>query len=303
MFISIKRVLKFGFQSLWRNKGLSFQVVFTMMVAIFVFTSLFIFKELGVFMIQKAQEKVDISVYFKKDTGEDEILNIKKELARFSNEIEKVTYISQEKAQEVFLEKHKNDPLYLSALEEVGGNPFLPSLNIKAKDPVFYAQISEFLNQAPFKDLIEHVSYYQSSQLIDKLLSLIRGVKKAGLVAALVSILLVLLLTFNTIKLSIFAFRDEISTMRLVGASNRFIRGPFLVQGFLYGIISLVFVDVLIIIGAYFFNEGVKSWLFNFDLFQHIKANFTQILLWQFVFASLLGTISSFFAVRKYLKI
>jgi len=303
MFTSLKRIFKFGFQSLWRNKGLSFQVVFTIMVAIFVFTSLFIFRELGVFIIERAQEKVDISVYFKKDIQEQEILNIKNELSKFSSEIKKITYVSEEKAQEIFLEKHKNDSLYLSALEEVGRNPFLPSLNIKAKDPIFYAQISDFLEKAPFNNIIERVSYYQSAKLIDKLLSLIAGIKKAGVAASIFLIILVFLLTFNTIKLSIFAFRDEISTMRLVGASNWFIRGPFLVQGLLYGIISLVLVDILMFIGIYFFNDGLKNWLFDFDMLSYIKADFVQIFLWQIVFSLLLGVVSSFFAVRKYLKI
>jgi len=303
MFTSLKRIFKLGFQGIWRNKGLSFQVVFIMGVAIFVLTSLFIFKELGSFMIEKAQEKVDISVYFKKEADEEEILGVKDELSKFSNEIEKVTYISKEKAQEIFLEKHQNDPLYLAALEEVGNNPFLPSLNIKAKNPVFYAQISSFLQAGPFKDLVEKVSYYQSERVIDKLLALINGVKKAGVFLSIFLILLVFLITFNTVKLTIFAFRDEISTMRLVGASNWFIRGPFLVQGFLYAIFSLVIVDILFLGGISLFNDGLKNWLFNFDLLSHLKENFFQIIIWQLLFGFLLGVVSSFFAVRKYLKV
>ena len=303
MFTSLKRILKFAWQGISRNKGLSLQVVFIMTVAVFVLTSLFIFNELSTFLISRVQEKVDISVYFKKEVAEEEILEVREGLSKFSKEIESVNYISKSQAQEIFLERHKNDSLYLTALEEVGDNPFLAHLNIRAKDPVFYAQISSFLVEGPFKNLVEKISYYESEDVINKLFALSSKIKRTGIYFSIFLVFLVFLITFNTVKLTIFSFKEEIATMRLVGAANWFIRGPFLIQGFLYGIFSVLIVDILLFTTLSVSNPDLQNWLFNFNLLEYFKENLSVILLWQIVFAFFLGIISSFFAVRKYLKI
>ncbi len=303
MFTSLKRIVKFGFQGIWRNKGLSLQVIFIMIVAVFVLTSLFVFNELSNFLIARAQEKVNISVYFKKDVGEEEILEVKEGLSKFSNGIESVSYVSKAQAKETFIERHKNDPLYLSALEEIGDNPFLASLNIRAKDPTFYAQISSFLTAEPFGGLVEKVSYYQSEEVIKKLFALTSNIKQGGIFLSAFLVVLVFLITFNTVKLTIFSFKEEIATMKLVGASNHFIRGPFLIQGFFYGIFSILIVDIFFFAILSIMNPDLQTWLFNFNLLEYFKENFSMILIWQIVFAFFLGVVSSFFAVRKYLKV
>jgi len=303
MFTSLKRIVKFGFQGIWRNKGLSLQVIFIMIVAVFVLTSLFVFNELSNFLIARAQEKVNISVYFKKDVGEEEILEVKEGLSKFSNGIESVSYVSKAQAKETFIERHKNDPLYLSALEEIGDNPFLASLNIRAKDPTFYAQISSFLTAEPFGGLVEKVSYYQSEEVIKKLFALTSNIKQGGIFLSAFLVVLVFLITFNTVKLTIFSFKEEIATMKLVGASNHFIRGPFLIQGFFYGIVSILIVDIFFFAILSIMNPDLQTWLFNFNLLEYFKENFSMILIWQIVFAFFLGVVSSFFAVRKYLKV
>ena len=151
MLTNLKRIFRFGWQGFTRNKGLGFQVIFIMTVAVFLITFLFLFQGLSDFLITQAQKKVDISVYFHRETPEEEILEVEKELYKFSGEVESVDYVSKEKAQELFIQKHQGEPLYLQALKEVGENPFLASLNIKAKNPTQYAQISEFLTHGPFK--------------------------------------------------------------------------------------------------------------------------------------------------------
>lgn len=303
MFIFLKRILKFGWQSFNRNKGLGLAVIFVMTVAIFILTSLFVFDGLSEFLISKIKEQVDISVYFKKDTTEKEILALKEELNnKFSIQTASINYISKEKAKEIFLAKHKDEPLYLQALEETGENPFLSSLNIKAKDPTFYALVSDFLIKGSSKNSIEKISYFGSEKVINKLSEISLKIKKAGIGISVFLLILVFLITFNTIKLTIFIFREEIATMRLVGASNWFIRGPFLVQSFLYGFFSILIVNLLFIFILYILSADMQSWLFGFNFLQYFKENFLKILGYQTVFAVFSGTTSFFFAVHRYLK-
>ncbi|PIZ01273.1 hypothetical protein COY61_00025 [bacterium (Candidatus Gribaldobacteria) CG_4_10_14_0_8_um_filter_33_9] len=304
MFIFLKRILKFGWQSFSRNKGLGLGVIFVMTVAIFALTFFFVFNELSGFLINKAQEQVDISVYFKKDVAEKEILGLKEELNnKFSIQIKSINYISKQEAKEVFLAKHKDELLYLQVLEEIGENPFLSSLNIKAKDPVFYAPISDFLVSSFLKDSIEKVSYFASEKVINKLSEISLKIKRFGVYLGAFLIILVFLITFNTIRLTIFIFREEIATMRLVGASNWFIRGPFLIQSLLYGFFSILIVNLSFVIVLHIFSADLQTWLFDFNFLQFFKENFLKIFGYQILFALALGVTSFFFAVHKYLKI
>jgi len=127
--------------------------------------------------------------------------------------------------------------------------------------------------------------------------------KKGGIVLSVILALLIALITFNTVKLTIGSFKEEISTMRLVGASNWFIRGPFLIQGLLYGIISVLIVDIVLFSVLYFLNPKLGNWFLDFNLLNYFKTNFFLLVSVQFIFSVILGVFSSFIAVHRYLKI
>lgn len=303
MFISFKRILKFGWQGFWRNKGLSSQVIFVMAIVVVFGTSLFLFREISFLLIEEAQNKVDVAIYFKKEAPEESILAVQKELSDFKEKIKSVHYVSRVEALESFKQRHQGNKTYLTALEEVEDNPFLASLNIKAYTPEHYAFISNFLEEGIFRNLIERISYYENEKVINRLFALTSQVKTTGLIASLFLGLLVILITFNTVKLTILASREEIETMRLVGASNWFIRGPFLAQGVLYGIFAVLIVDVLLLILVFSFNTKLATWLLNFNVLAYFQNNLLAILLAQFASTVFLGIVSSYIAVRKYLKV
>jgi len=274
MFISLKRVFKFAWQGFLRNRVLGLEVMFIMAIAVFLITSLFLFQGISDFLIKEVQEKVDVSVYFKEAVLEEEILSVERDLYKFSNEIESVEYISREKAMENFIEKHKEEPIYLEALQEIGYNPFLPSLNIKARDPSYYAPISNYLNQDSLQGIIERVSFFQNKKVIDKLSSITANVKTVVISLSLILGLLAVLITFNTIKLTIFTSKEEISTMQLVGASSWFIRGPFVIQGIFYGIVSVLAVNLLFLITFAFFSYRLETFFLGFNLLNYFQMNF-----------------------------
>ena len=303
MFISLKRVLKFAWQGFLRNRVLGLEVMFIMAIAVFLITSLFLFQGISDFLIKEIQNKVDVSVYFKETVLEEEILSVERDLYKFSNEIESVEYISREKALENFIEKHKQEPIYLEALEEIGYNPFLPSLNIKARDPSYYAPISNYLNQESLQGVIERVSFFQNKKVIDKLSSITANVKTVVISLSLILGLLAVLITFNTIKLTIFTSKEEISTMQLVGASSWFIRGPFVIQGIFYGIISVLTVNLLFLITFAFFSYRLETFFLGFNLLNYFQMNFLPLLLIQIAFAGILAIFSTLLALHKYLKV
>jgi len=302
MLTSFKRILKFGWQGFWRNKTLSLQVIFIMGVVVFAISFIFLFEQIGNFLIAQSEEKVDISVYFKKDTTEDTILGLKQELLGLTDQVKEVDYISKQEANEIFIERHKDDKFYLEALDQVQEDPFLASLNIKAFSSDKYAAIDEFLKTKEPQDIIEKVSYSKNKEVINQLFYITSNVKKAGFAGGIGIALLVILITFNTIKLTIISIKDEITTSRLVGASSWFIRGPFLVQSILYAIASVVIFDAIFVGCVVFLNAKMQTLFLDFNLVSVLKSNGAYLLLIQVACTIFLGSVSSFLASRKYLK-
>ena len=303
MLTIFKRIIKFGFLGFWRNKSLSLQVIFIMGVVVFSITSIFLFEQVGNFLIDQSEKKVDISVYFKKDTTEETMINLKQELIAFTSQVKSVDYISKKEANEIFIERHKDDKFYLEALNQVQEEPFLASLNIKAFSPGQYAFIDEFLQSKEAENIIEKVSYSKNKQVIDQLFYITSSVKSAGLFGGIGIALLVILITFNTVKLTILSMKDEIRTSRLVGASNWFIRGPFLVQSILYAVASVIIFDAIFVGFVVFLNVKMQTLFLDFNLVSVLKSNGLYLILFQLACTIFLGAVSSFLASRKYTKI
>jgi len=132
--------------------------------------------------------------------------------------------------------------------------------------------------------------------------SISSGINNAGIIANIILALAAILVAFNTVRLAIYNSKEEIETMRLVGASNNFIRGPFLVQGVIVGFLSAVIALLIFGVGLLFLNSGLKLLLSGFNLFGYFISNLPVIFLTQLAFGIGLGVISSHLAIRKYLR-
>jgi cell division transport system permease protein len=108
-------------------------------------------------------------------------------------------------------------------------------------------------------------------------------------------------ITFNTIRLTIYFAREEISVMRLVGADNRYIRGPFMIEGIVYGAVSTLITVVLFFFITLWFGKSMTDFL-GLNLFSYYLRNIFQIFIIILLSGAILGSISSFLATRRYLK-
>ncbi len=302
MFTSIKRIIRSGWIAFRRQVGLSIATCFIMIMTISLVTSLFLFQKVSQFLISSLQEKVDISVYFKEESLEKDHLNVKEEISKIP-EVKSVKYVSREEALNIFTQRHKDDPVLMESLAEVGGNPFLASLNIQAFEAAQYIAVAKFLEIGPFENLIEKIDYYQRKPVIERIFSITSGFNLAGLVLSLILAIVAILVAFNTIRLAIYNSREEISIQRLVGASNWFIRGPFLVQGVISGISATLVCLLIFIPMLYFFSPKLEILFPGLNIFSYFTNNFSIIVLIQLGTGIGLGIISSTIAIRKYLKV
>jgi cell division transport system permease protein len=276
-----------------------------MTITLFVITSL-IFIQAGLnSSLNGIKDKVDVTVYFVSDADEGSIKNIEDALKNLP-EVKEVTYISEDQALIDFKERHSNDYLTLQALDELDDNPLGASLNIKAGDPSQYESISKYFESdgALSKGaltIIDKIDYHQNKIVIDRLTSIIDGAQKLGFAVSLILIIISIIITLNTIRLIIYMSREEIGVMKLVGAGDKYIRGPFIVSGIIVGIIaSLATIIIFIPVSIWLGNQMTD--FIGINLFSYYKSNFLQLFIIMLGSGIAIGGISSFFAVHRYLR-
>jgi len=289
-----------------RNSFVSLSSIFTMVVTLCVIASIMFGSAILNTTLQVLREKVDLNIYFVPDTEESDVLAIKSTIEALP-EVSLVEYISEDQVLENFRIKHENNQSNLQALEELGFNPFGATLNVKTKEPSQYEGVTKFLDgenalSAGGKIIVDDVNYFQNKTAIDRLSSIIETSKKFGFATTILLVVISILITLNTIRLVIFMSREEISVMRLVGASSFYVRGPFVVTGILYGLAAglvtlILFYPVTIYLGRY--TEG---FFVGFNLFDYFVSNFGQFFLVIIGSGILIGAISSYLAVRRYLR-
>ena len=302
MFLSLRRIIRFGWTGFCRNSGLSLATVFILTLTISLATSLFLLQNVSQYLISDLQEKVDISVYFDKEYPEEKILEVKTQLETIE-EVRSVEYISAENALENFIERHKDDTVLIESLQEVGSNPFFAALNVKAEEAAQYDSISVFLETDQFQGVITYVDYYEKKSVIEKLFSFTNQVNKMGLIFAGVMAVVAVSLVFNQVKLAIYNKKEEIEVMKLVGSSNWFARGPFIIQGFIAGVISAIVTCLLFLGLTFFLSPKIEAAVPGLNIFQFFIDNILIVFLIQLAIGTGLGVISSVIAIRKYLKV
>lgn len=304
MLTNFKRVLVFAISDFSRNKGISIAAVFILTVTIVLVTGLFFFQGMTSYLTSQIQDKIDITAYFKNETQEQDILNVKDQILEMAPNIKNIKYISKEQALASFNEKHKDDPVLTKALQEVGDNPFLPSLNITTNgDPSQYAEVSRILQTADFSELVDKVDFLQKKDTIEKVYSITTNINMWGIILGVILTIFAVLVVFNTLKLGIENSKEEISTMRIVGASDWFVRGPFLVQGVIYGIYAFSISFILSGLFAYFLASPISAILPGFNIFSYFLTNWWIFALIQLGFGIGMGVISALIVVKKYLDI
>ncbi len=300
------RIIKAGFINFRRNGLISWAAILIVTITLSVVTSLILLQAVLATSLEDIKSKVDVSIYFTVDAPEEKILELKQTLEKLP-EVAEVRYTSSGEALALFRERHQNDYPTIQALDEIGENPLGAYLNVKAREVSQYESIANFMKSdnalvkgaAP---IIDKVNYYQNKTVIDRLNNIINGAQKLGLLITLILVALSIIITFNTIRLTIFISKEEIGVMRLVGASKTRVRGAFMMEGAFYGIVA-TFLTLLIFwpITAWL---GKKMTLFlGLDLYQYFISNILEIGLIILLSGVLLGMVSSLLATRKYLNI
>lgn len=303
--IKLLRIIKAGFLNFKRSGTVSWAAVLVMTITLSVITSIILLQAVLNFSLNEIKSKVDVTIYFNVGAQEAEILSLRDSLVELP-EIDSVSYVSADEALSIFRARHEGDYATLAALDEIGDNPLGAYLNVKAKNVSQYEGIANFLKSENVLSsgpgsVIDKVNYHENKLVIDRLNSIIDGARKLGAILTLVLIIISIIITLNTVRLAIFISKEEIGVMRLVGASKMTVRGPFMVEGIIYGLAATVITLIVFIPVTGWLGSNMAGFL-GIDIRDYYLSNFFQILIILALSGGVLGAISSFLAIRRYLN-
>ena len=302
IFVSLRRIVKTGFTNFWRNGWLSAATVSVLTITLFMVFSLIMLSVLTEALIIDIQNRVDVSVYLKKDVKSADALSLRNDILALP-EVKIAEYTSEEDALIAFREKHSENEIIIQSLEALEENPLESNISIKVQDPSQFKKVVDFVEKEEYADIVNKVNFYENEEIINRLQTLISSIRKIGISISFVLLLIAFLVAFNTIRITIFTMKGEIGIMKLVGAGNWFVRGPFVIEGALYGVASSI-LTVLIAWPILFFSSPYIAGFFSgADLLQYFKDNFLQIWLILLVIGSTVGSLGSLIAMQRYLKV
>lgn len=303
--IDFKRITKSGFLNFARSGIVSWAAVLVTTITLSVIVIIILLQSVLYFSLNQIKDKVDVTIYFNVGSPEDKILALKQSIEKLP-EVAAVSYTSASAALKLFRDRHSDDYPTIAALDEINTNPLGGYLNVKAKEISQYESIANFLKGdnalvLGSANIIDKVNYNQNKLVIDRLNTIISGAQKLGFLVTLILVIISIIITFNTIRLTIFISKEEIGVMRLVGASKTRVQGPFMVEGAIYGIIATIITMLLFWPATAWMGRNMTSFL-GLNLYNYYLSNFFQIFAIILLSGILLGTISSFIAARKYLN-
>ena len=305
--IAFERVVKNGFISFGRNVWLAVAAIAMMAITLTILLFGVVANATFSHTIDDITDRIDVSVFLKDSVDQDQRQELIADLKKVEN-VESVDYISKEEALKRYRAQNVDNPELLAAISEVD-NPLSQELLIQPIDPNNMQPIKDYLDQPDIAELQSDPTSYSGDrkEAIDKIARATRFFEQAGIVGIVIFALISALIIFNTIRMAIFNRRDELVIMRLLGASTWYIRGPFVVETILYGVVAAGF--SIIVCAALFAVASSTLQASSLGLLdirysgEYFKDNLFLILSLQLLAGIIIGAASSAIATRRYLKL
>ena len=301
------RMVNYGIRNITRNLWLTLAAVAIMVITLAVILSTVLVSVASSDTIKLISDKVGASIYIKADVSEKDRKEMQDKLSSLDN-VKSVEFISAKQAKEDFAKRNSNNSERLKALYEATDR-FPATFRIILEDIKDFKSLDNFVktDETYKKNRSEQDPSFEdksNSNTVDKIGRTINVVQKAGFALAIVSICLAILIVFNTIRMAIFNRRDEIEMMKLIGASRSFIRGPFIVEAIVYGMISALVSTIAVAVGILSIRDKLSNYGIGMDrVSQLLTVYIGLVLLFMLLIGAVIGMISSFLATKKHLKI
>ena len=300
------RIVKSGMHNFFRNLTLAIAAMAVMVITLTIILFSVVANATFSGTIAEITDKIDISMYLNDTVTEAERDDLMAGLETLPNVLE-VRYVSKEEALEKYKEINKDNIDLLKAISQTD-NPLPATIIIKPQDVNRIDEIKTYIETDSIKALQSDETSYSGDrkEAIDNISAATLFFRQAGLVGVIAFAVVSILIIFNTIRMAIFNRREELTIMRLLGASSWFIRGPFVVETIIYGVVSallsVALINALFAVSASALGASSIGLLNINYAFDYFKDNFWLILVGQLVIGIVIGAVSSVIATRRYLK-
>lgn len=297
------RVTTYAAKDLFRNAWLGAATAFVLMLSLCSVNVVIGVQALVGRAVSMLEDKVDISVYFKTDTPDAVVQQAQFFMASLP-QVKNVTLLKPEEALATFREQHANDPSILDAINELDANPLGAAMIIKARSPEEYAFLFQALQNPQFGSAIEAKSFDDHADAIASVQKIGESARVFGAMLVIIFGLFSVMIVYNAIRVAIYTQREEIGIMRLVGASGAYVRMPFVIEGMLIALFSLIITAGIIVAAATFFDVRLRPLFDGGDpgLVSFLASHAGQLIFFEGGALLALVAISSWAAVGKYLK-
>lgn len=239
------------------------------------------------------ESRPQLTVFFKDEVAREEIAVLETKLTK-TGKTSSIEYVSKEEALKIYQEQNKDDPLLL----ELVTSDILPSsIEVQAISASDLAELADIVQGA---EIIEEVIFQKD--IVDTLVAWTNAARRVGIatIGILVSVSVIVIITIIGIKITV--RREEIEIMKLIGASNWFIRVPFLLEGIFYGFVGSAVGGGIAIGLFYYFTPSFESFLQGIAIFPLSPLIIAELFVIEVIIACLLGAFASYLAVLRYLK-
>ncbi len=304
--ISLWRIFKAGGKNFFRNAWLSVAATAVMVVALTIILLAIVLNATARGAIKELSKNLKVSVYLKEDTKEEDRVKLQQRLSDYEYSAS-VTFISADEARQQFTERFAGDEKLIEGLSLVGGETLPASLEVSVTDLSKINDAANIARATEFESTVESITLGKTDakKTIERAASAQSFIVTSSILAASIFGAVSVLIIFNTIRMAIFTRSDEIRIMKLIGATPNFIRGPFIVEASIYGLIAGCIANAAV----YALILSLGSKVSSQAEFAETYAFFIQpttvaaLLLGAIVAGVLIGVISSMLAMERYLRL
>jgi len=303
LITTTSRIIAFAWKNFTRNAWIGLATVLVLVLSMLSVNILLGVNAVSEMALQKLEDKIDVSVYFKPATPQVILDTARSYLASLPQTLS-VELIAPDKALEDFKERHKSEPKILSALGELDQNPLGASLIIRGRHADDYPFLIEALNNPQFSFAVESKIYDDHSVAIERVQHISQSVRYFGLILIAIFTIFSILIVYNSIRIAIYTQREELGIMRLVGASNSFVRLPLILSGVFQALLATALAAGIVVLMVAFFDPRLRSFFDGADsgLQAFFVNNAWPLIALETSVIVILVALASWAAAGKYLK-
>jgi len=284
-------------QNIWRNSWMSLASISSVVAVLVIIGLILIFMVNIQYVASIVEDTIELKAFLEVDIGQDEINGIKAQLET-NEKIDNITFESKEQALEKFSEQIGDRKDLISGLEE--NNPLQNSFILSIKDPSEANVIAETIANI---EGVEEVKY--GEEVVDKVLQSTKFIRTFTIIITLILATVSIFIISNTIKLTVFSRKKEINIMKYVGATNWYVRWPFLIEGAILGLIGALFSLLLLGYSYYYFTGMAQNTALSIISNSLVPAGemISQITLYFIIAGVVIGVVGSILSIRRFLRV